>query len=139
VDQDAVYVVFPANAFPPRNAGFKADGVGRFAVGPHHLVHIVIDEPEGGRIDKGRRIDAFFFKRPEQRLQLGPAGNPLEHDAVAFFIPPGGCSVFHSRFILLGQLLERFRCLRFAPGRNHDGHMVEQVEAAERGRGIPAV
>ena len=82
MDEHAVDLIVAADALTPRNALLDADGVGRLVVGAGHLVHVVVDEAEGGRVHDGGNVHAVFLEGLEEVRELRPAGDALEHDAV---------------------------------------------------------
>ena len=134
MDQHTLHVVVLAELDALVAAHLQIDGVGHLAVGADHLVKGVVVEAEGVGVDGGDHVDATGLQAGAGGTQVRPAGDALKHDAVLLLRAEGGGTVLVVVLVLLQQRLHGVGGGGLSPGRDHDGHVVQQVKAIE-GRG----
>ena len=132
--QHTLHVVVLAKLDALVAAHLQIDGVGNLAVGADHLVKGVVVEAEGVGVDGGDHVDAAGLQAGAGGAEIRPAGDALEHDTVLLLAAEGGDAVLVVVLILLQQRLHGVGGGGLAASRDHDGHVVQQVEAVE-GRG----
>ena len=134
MNQNAVNLVFTAQAFTPSNALFQTYGVRSLAVGAYQFIVVVVNETKCRSVYNTGDVQTVGFQRLEQVRQLRPAGDTFEHDTIFFFERSGSGSFFYVLFQFAGQQFESFSSFYSATGGNNVSHMVEQVKAVERSR-----